>query len=104
MEVATSQIQVANINATVPPWAGAVITVTLLSLSSPLLLQLARPKKRLRKCSQCLGVGNNLCLMCKGRGKQGGLFTGEPLEKCSTCAGRGRQLCTQCAGKGIINR
>eukprot|EP01018_Ginkgo_biloba_P025167 Gb_16629 [translate_table: standard] len=57
--VTNTQILSAYTNASVPPWAGAVITVAVLSLSSPFFLQLTRPLHRLRKCRQCLGVGNN---------------------------------------------
>ncbi|CAM6026774.1 unnamed protein product [Sphagnum balticum] len=87
------------------PWVGAVITVGLL-ISPVALPHLSRRLKTLmrpRRCSQCLGVGNNLCVFCKGRGKQGGLFTGSALERCSVCEGRGRQLCMPCAGSGLAN-
>ncbi|KAJ7535800.1 hypothetical protein O6H91_12G046600 [Diphasiastrum complanatum] len=88
-----------------PTWAGAVLVVGILSTPllfpppRPLLRRLLRP----RKCQKCLGVGNNLCQSCKGRGKQGGLFTGDPLMKCSLCQGKGRQLCNPCTGTGLSN-
>ncbi|XP_024537694.1 protein PHOTOSYSTEM I ASSEMBLY 2, chloroplastic-like [Selaginella moellendorffii] len=66
------------------------------------LLSMVRIKPK--KCKECLGTGYNLCLMCKARGKQGGLFTGSPLEKCSLCQGRGKISCVRCAGTGIANR
>eukprot|EP00898_Chlorokybus_atmophyticus_P003735 jgi/Chlat1/4362/Chrsp29S04508 len=59
---------------------------------------------RPQKCKTCLGVGHNVCVLCKGRGKTGGLFTPQPLEKCVACKGRGRRLCSRCAGTGIANR
>eukprot|EP00850_Spirogloea_muscicola_P002298 SM000008S22387 [mRNA] locus=s8:1333654:1334100:- [translate_table: standard] len=44
-----------------------------------------------------------LCVRCKGRGKEGGLFTGTMLAKCAVCGGRGRQLCPRCEGAGLEN-
>ncbi|KAH7289608.1 hypothetical protein KP509_30G011500 [Ceratopteris richardii] len=93
---------------TVPPtpaWAGAaaVFAVVGLQVASPLLLRSARFVMKPQKCKECLGVGNNLCMFCKGRGKQGGLFTGDPLEKCVYCGGRGRELCSKCNATGLSN-
>ncbi|KAI5058703.1 hypothetical protein GOP47_0026873 [Adiantum capillus-veneris] len=100
----TAQMEAGNLPS--PALAGTLVLTAVLGLqlASPLLLRSARTYlMRPRKCRICLGVGNNLCTFCKGRGKQGGLFTGEPLEKCGLCGGRGRQLCGKCNATGLAN-
>ncbi|KAG0604732.1 hypothetical protein M758_9G004200 [Ceratodon purpureus] len=87
------------------PWVGAVVTVAILLLpaAAPHIAKSTRHLLKPRKCPLCLGVGNNLCCHCKGRGKQGGVFTGTPLRRCSVCDGRGRQLCSPCEASGLSN-
>ncbi|KAL2620204.1 hypothetical protein R1flu_000409 [Riccia fluitans] len=86
-------------------WIGAVVSVAVIfvPLAFPTLSRTARKFLKPRRCPRCLGVGNNLCGRCKGRGKEGGVFTGLPLEKCKRCGGRGRQRCKPCASTGLAN-
>ncbi|KAG6551181.1 hypothetical protein Mapa_007417 [Marchantia paleacea] len=88
-----------------PAWIGAVVSVAVLfvPLAFPSLTRAARKILKPRRCDRCRGVGNNLCRLCKGRGKQGGVFTGLPLVKCRLCGGRGRQKCKPCEATGLAN-
>ncbi|CAM6094745.1 unnamed protein product [Calypogeia fissa] len=88
-----------------PAWGGllATVMVFVVPFFIPQITRTARKIIKPTRCSECLGVGNNLCVLCKGRGKTGGVFTGIPLEKCGLCKGRGRQLCKRCQSTGLAN-
>eukprot|EP00959_Pyramimonas_sp_CCMP1952_P455009 9470870-Pyramimonas_sp.AAC.4 len=59
------------------------------SLIRPFARDLAKPiQRQLRpiRCKVCLGIGDNTCPDCKGRGKLGGLVSNEPLRDCGAFA------------------
>lgn len=56
-----------------------------------------------RKCQTCLGASHVTCTACMGRGKQGGLFSSEPMTDCDSCGKKGRLRCVACSGTGLAN-
>jgi len=76
------------------------------ALIEPFANDLAKPiKRQLRpiRCKVCLGIGDNTCPDCNGRGKLGGLVTDEPLRDCEKCARVGRVRCPHCKATGLQN-
>jgi tetratricopeptide (TPR) repeat protein len=48
--------------------------------------------KRIEKCPNCDGHGNNRCYDCKGQG----------VQRCKICQGKGTISCSTCHGKGTL--
>jgi len=55
------------------------------------------------RCPVCFTAGWVPCGACGGRGKTGGLFTGDPLASCAACEARGARACARCDGTGCVN-
>jgi len=81
----------------------AALAVLCACAALPPLAAAAAAQLRPLKCRRCLGASSTVCDACRGRGKVGGLFTGQPLAACAACAGAGVCGCAACGATGLAN-
>ncbi|KAG2435014.1 hypothetical protein HYH02_012012 [Chlamydomonas schloesseri] len=89
-------------NAVVPAEVAALAVMG--SAALPYMVEGLAEYLKPRKCQSCYGAGYTPCPACHGRGRQGGVFPGQPAAvPCATCGSRGRVRCQPCQHTGLAN-